>query len=149
MRQVSIYTDGSYSEQTGVGGWGAVVVYRTGQVFDLRGGCCDDTGVLQMELTAIMESLRWLNSSCKVMIYTDSLHIKQCMTIRIARWKATGWLTMNGASIKNRDLWSELDFLCNNVHVVVWNWVRSHNGNTLNERADRLANEGRRRAEKN
>ena len=149
MRRVSIYTDGSYSELTGRGGWGAVVSFRKGPVLDLKGGCCDDTGVLRMELTATLEALRWLDSSCNVIIYTDCLHIKQCMTERLARWKATGWLTVYGADIKNRDLWSELDFLCNNVHVVVWNWVRAHSGNKFNERADRLANEGRKHAEKN
>ncbi len=148
MRRVSIYTDGSYSERTGKGGWGAVVIFRKGTVHNMKGGCCDDTGILRMELTAILEALRWLDSSCNVIVYTDSLHIQQCMTQRLARWKATGWQTVFGAAIKNRDLWEELDFLCHNVHVVTWNWVRGHNGNLYNERADRLARKGRRNIEK-
>lgn len=147
MRRVSIYTDGSYSEISGVGGWGAVICYRKGAAMAINGDCCAETGILRMELTAALEALNWLDSPCKVMIYTDSMHVKRCMTQRLARWKATGWLTVQGSAVQNRDLWEALDFLCNNVHVVIWHWVRGHSGNKYNERADRLARAGRKHAE--
>ena len=41
--------------------------------------------------------------------------------------------------IKNIDLWKKLDFL-NSLHKVKWYWVKGHDGNSGNERADMLAN---------
>ena len=34
----------------------------------------------------------------------------------------------------------ELDEIFNNFHQVKWNWVKAHNGNYGNEKADMLAN---------
>lgn len=147
MRQVSIYTDGSYSVRTGYGGWGAVVVHPRWSMA-LNGGCLEKTNSLRMELIAILNALDWLDGSCKVLLYTDCLHIKNCITRNLPRWKATGWMNNKGLEVADRDLWIRLDYLCNNVHVVVWNWVRGHNGDRYNERADRLAREGRRTVEK-
>jgi ribonuclease HI len=43
--------------------------------------------------------------------------------------------------VKNVDLWQRLDTL-SRQHQVDWRWVRGHNGDPGNERADQLANRG-------
>ena len=45
--------------------------------------------------------------------------------------------------MKNAELWRRLDdLLQKGGHVVDWRWVRGHNGDPGNERADALANMG-------
>jgi ribonuclease HI len=41
----------------------------------------------------------------------------------------------------NADLWQRLD-LAAQSHKVDWRWVRGHNGDPMNERADELARRG-------
>ena len=43
--------------------------------------------------------------------------------------------------MKNEDLWRRLDE-ARLRHTVSWHWVKGHNGDEMNERADQLANEG-------
>lgn len=146
MECVTIYTDGSYKPQTGAGGWGAVIIPKDGHIKELSGGCVD-TSVLRMEMTAVLESLEFLQKQSKVLLYTDSLILTVGITEWIPRWEANGWVNDYDESIIDRDLWEQLDYQCKCAHVVVWNWIR-RNRNKFNRRADRLAREGRRRIEK-
>lgn len=56
-------------------------------------------------------------------------------------WKARGWQTADRKSVKNRDLWEQLDDLAAQ-HRLTWHWVKGHAGNPGNIRADALANQG-------
>jgi ribonuclease HI len=53
---------------------------------------------------------------------------------------------MTGKQIKC-DLWGELSTLCEE-HVVVFRWVKSHNGHLQNEYCDQLAKKAARRKER-
>ena len=58
-------------------------------------------------------------------------------------WKAKGWKTASKQPVKNQELWQRLDeLIAKSGHVVDWRWVRGHNGDPGNERADALANMG-------
>jgi ribonuclease HI len=46
--------------------------------------------------------------------------------------------------VKNVDLWQRLETAMVG-HQITWQWVRSHSGHELNERADRLAKAGLKR----
>ena len=46
--------------------------------------------------------------------------------------------------MKNVELWQRLETLAHEHHVT-WRWVRGHDGDPGNERADQLANRGLRR----
>ena len=48
------------------------------------------------------------------------------------------WLNSNKQAVKNKSLWITLDQL-NKLHTVEWKWVKAHNGDKFNERADKLA----------
>ncbi|HLF39820.1 MAG TPA: RNase H family protein, partial [Burkholderiales bacterium] len=56
-------------------------------------------------------------------------------------WKKHGWRTAGKKPVKNLDLWRRLDEL-SGEHEIEWIWVRGHEGNIGNERADELANLG-------
>ena len=92
-----------------------------------------------MELTAVIEALKQLNRKCDMIITTDSNYVKNGITEWIHNWKKNGWKTANKKSVKNKNLWIELDNLANQHHIK-WEWIKGHSGHPENERADTLAN---------
>ncbi len=138
-QSVIIHTDGACSGNPGPGGWGAVLQYG-GTVKELKGGAAQTTNN-QMELTATIEALNALKRPCKVELYTDSQYVKNGIGGWIFGWKKNGWKTAAKKPVKNVELWQALDDAVKR-HQITWHWVKGHAGDELNERADRLANEG-------
>lgn len=137
--QVEIYTDGACSGNPGPGGWGAILIYGEARK-ELKGGEAVTTNN-RMELTAAIEALKALKSSCEVELHTDSNYLRHGITEWIAKWKRNGWKTASRKPVKNADLWRELD-AARGRHEVRWHWVKGHAGHPENERADELAREG-------
>lgn len=141
MNHVIIYTDGACKGNPGPGGWG--VLLKSGAVEkELHGGEPITTNN-RMELTAVIEALSALKRPCRVSLYLDSEYVRKGITEWLRGWKARGWLTASKQPVKNVDLWQRLDELVQSSgHHIDWHWVRGHNGDPGNERADRLANLG-------
>lgn len=137
--KVVIHTDGACSGNPGPGGWGAVLQFN-GHVKELKGGAALTTNN-QMELTAAIEALNALKRPCKVELHTDSQYVKNGLTGWIHGWKKNGWRTAQKKPVKNAELWQALDDAVRR-HRIDWHWVKGHAGDEMNERADRLANEG-------
>jgi ribonuclease HI len=137
--QVIIYTDGGCRGNPGPGGWGVLMIYNEIEK-ELYGGENDTTNN-RMELTAAIKALDALKRPCQVVLYTDSKYVKDGVTSWIHNWRKRGWKTANKQAVKNADLWKELDAIANK-HQVDWRWVKGHDGNPGNERADTLANRG-------
>ena len=137
--KVKIYTDGACSGNPGPGGWGAVLIYN-GTEKDIYGGENDTTNN-RMELMAAIKSLEELKKPCDVDLYTDSNYVRNGIMTWIHDWKKRGWKTADKKPVKNVDLWQKLDEL-SAKHQVKWHWVKGHNGDPLNERADALARSG-------
>lgn len=95
----------------------------------------------RMELQAVIEALKTLKRPCKVVLHTDSQYVQKGMTQWLAGWKQRQWRNASKQPVKNADLWQELDGLAQQ-HSIEWKWVRGHDGDPGNERADELANEG-------
>jgi len=91
-----------------------------------------------MEMMAVIEGLRHLKARCAVEIYTDSTYVLKGMTEWLPGWKARGWKTADKKPVKNTDLWVMLEEEIMR-HQVSWHWVKGHNGDIYNERADQLA----------
>ena len=109
---------------------------------ELFGGELETTNN-RMELTAVIEALVALKRPCKVALYLDSEYVRKGITEWIHGWKARGWRTAAKQPVKNVELWQRLDALVSTSgHQIDWHWVRGHNGNPGNERADALANRG-------
>jgi ribonuclease HI len=79
-----------------------------------------------MELTAVINALKFFNNNTysKCIIYSDSQYVINTIN---NNWKRN----------KNNDLWEQLDSLISsNIKFV---WVKGHDGNEMNEKADKLA----------
>ena len=139
MKTVVIYTDGACKGNPGPGGWGALLEYD-GRRKELFGGEPRTTNN-RMELVAVIRALEALTRESDVAIYTDSQYVKNGIEAWIHGWKRNGWKTSDRKPVKNEDLWRELDELASR-HRISWHWVRGHDDNPGNERADALANQG-------
>ena len=139
-RQIkSFYTDGACTGNPGPGGWGTVVYFTDGSVYEMGGGEALSTNN-RMELFAAIQALKVLNASGQtepVTLYTDSEYVKNGITKWVKGWKKKGWKTAQGKPVLNQDLWEMLDEL--NSQLVEWQYVRGHSGNEGNERCDTIA----------
>ncbi len=141
MKAVEIYTDGACKGNPGPGGWG-VLLKAGGTEKELFGGELLTTNN-RMELLAVIRALESLKRPCQVTLYLDSQYVLKGITEWLPGWKAKGWRTAARQPVKNVELWQELDILVSQAgHTIDWRWVRGHNGDPGNERADALANFG-------
>lgn len=131
-QKLIIYTDGACKGNPGIGGWGAILIY--GAITKEINGYADETTNNRMELTAVIESLKVIKRKCEIVIYTDSQYVQRGMT----EW-LDGWIKKKWKNVKNPDLWQELVEIAAQ-YSIEWRWVRGHNGDKYNERADELAN---------
>jgi len=134
---VTIYADGACSGNPGPGGWGVVILKNNSDPIYLNGGLINTTNN-QMELTANINALKYFNSSTKITLFTDSKYVKDGIEKWIIKWKNNYWKTSAKKTVKNKDLWIELDKQIQR-HKINWQWVKGHDGNKHNEQADYLA----------
>ena len=98
-----------------------------------------------MELTAAIKALEYCNqkdikqlSLKQIKIYTDSIYLKDGITVWINKWIENNWKTSDKKNVKNVDLWKKLKEL-ENLCSVEWHWIKGHSDNPMNELADSLA----------
>ncbi len=130
-KPIEIYTDGACSGNPGAGGWGAILRYGSVEK-EISGGDVHTTNN-RMELTAAIVALESLNRPSVVVVYTDSIYVKDGITKWIHNWKKKRW-----KNVKNPDLWQRLDCAAA-PHTITWQWVKGHAGHPENERCDALA----------
>ncbi len=125
--EIHIHTDGSCSGNPGPGGWGAVIHFNDEEI-KISGGEKDTTNN-RMEMTAIIEALKWLREKDilerSIEIFSDSNLIIQTMN---KGWKKKA----------NQDLWAEIDKQRAWLNIK-WTWVKGHADNKYNNLADELA----------
>lgn len=119
-----VYADGSCIGNPGPGGWGVVLIDPACVQTEFSGANPSTTNN-RMEITAAIEALRRIPDGASVKLHSDSQYVIKTMTL--------GWKRR-----ENVDLWPLLDAEVDK-HRVVWQWVRGHAGDPLNERADELA----------
>ena len=136
---VEIYTDGACKGNPGAGGWGALL-RRGAKTREIHGGEAHTTNN-RMELTAVIRALEALEKGSRARLHTDSQYVQLGISEWIHAWKRRGWRTADRKPVKNEDLWRRLDEL-REGHDIEWIWVRGHDGDPGNERADELANLG-------
>jgi ribonuclease HI len=119
---VKVWTDGSCIPNPGNGGW--AVVFADGVEYY---GSESDTTSNSMELTAIQTAILKHTHADLLTIYTDSLlSIKLISTVYKAKYNKTLIASIQHG-IKTAS------------YPITLIWVRAHNGQTQNERADKLA----------
>ena len=137
---IKVYTDGACKGNPGPGGWGALIIDGDSRK-ELYAGNPDTTNN-QMEMQAAIEALKYLKGTSDVIeLYTDSNYLRQGITEWIVNWKSNNWRPASKKPVANRDLWIEVDGLSSALNIE-WHWVKGHDGDPGNERADYLANLG-------
>ena len=136
---IKVYTDGACKGNPGQGGWGALIL-ENDTTREIYGGESNTTNN-RMELIAVIKALELLREQNDITIFTDSTYVQKGISEWIINWKRNGWKSSNKKSVKNKDLWVELDNL-NDLMSVKWQWIKGHAGHSGNERADYLANLG-------
>ena len=135
---IKIYTDGSCLENPGNGGWAAIII-DDGKKTQIKGSKKNTTNN-QMELLAPIEALKKIPKGNEVQIFTDSKYVKSGKTEWIHNWKKNGWKTANKKKVKNKELWTELDLLTNELEIS-WSWIKAHSTDKLNYEVDLIAKE--------
>ena len=118
-----------------------------------RGGGARMTTNNIMELTAACEGVEWGLREGRgeaLEVVSDSAYVMQGAKKGgwMEGWKRNGWKSSSKKDVKNRDQWERLDRATSEHGNVRFFWVKAHDGNAGNERADSLALEMARRAER-
>jgi len=80
-----------------------------------------------------------------VELVSDSQYVLKGLSEWRAGWERKGFRNSRNEPVANLELWKKL-FATADARRVTVRWVRGHNGDPLNERADALANEALRLA---
>ena len=137
MKKITIYTDGACSGNPGVGGWGAVLMYKNSK--KEISGAEENTTNNRMELLAPINALKLLKEPCVVELYSDSAYLVNAFKEGwIDNWKMNNWRGADKKEVKNIDLWQEIDRLCS-IHKIEFIKVKGHADNEYNNRCDTLA----------
>jgi len=127
------YTDGACRGNPGPGGWAFVVDNGL-----WASGSEAQTTNQRMELTAAYEAVRRIPG--ELQIFSDSTYVVNCF--KQGWWKGwieRGWKNSKKEPVANRDLWEPFIDLVRRRGDVAFTWVKAHNGDRLNDAADRLA----------
>ena len=140
MEILEIYCDGSaWPTNPGHGTCAFVIIKGNKKLHEKVFSSKDATNNI-MEMTAVIKALEYVAANYKehrVYIYTDSQYVQMGMSNWITNWKKRNWRTANNKPVSNKELWLQIDNLCNKV-VTHFQWIRGHNGNRWNEYVDHL-----------
>lgn len=130
---ITIYTDGSSLGNPGPGGYGVILLSGPHRR-EISVGYRLTTNN-RMELLAVivgLEALKWAEQ--RVTIYSDSKYVVDA----VEKGWIYGWMRKGFANKKNPDLWRRFmkTYARHKVHFI---WIKGHNNNPENERADLLA----------
>lgn len=138
------YTDGSCKAGASApGGWGFVVRPPDGP--PLEGyGKARGTLAKVMEYQAVAEALAVLPDGAAAIVFSDNRSLVENLERHLPAWRARAFAKVDPLIVPSLE---RIDASITEKRLVVtWQWVRSHNGNAGNERADALAAQGAREA---
>ncbi|HEV7423786.1 MAG TPA: ribonuclease HI [Candidatus Paceibacterota bacterium] len=137
--KIIIYTDGAAKGNPGKAGWGAVFIMGQ-KIFEMGGGVDHATNNI-MELTAPIEALKYVKKrklNAPIEIISDSKYVILGITEWIQNWQRNNWRNANNKPVLNRELWEDLHKLTEELKPR-WTYVKGHNEDTYNDRADLIA----------
>lgn len=135
MRRVICYTDGSYQSSqgdSGQGGWASIILDENENVIAKLYQGKTHTTNNRMELTAVLETLKYFKEPTDITIISDSQYV-----IGGVNGAAKKWIEESDLTKKNLDLWFQVVELLEK-HKVTMIWTKGHIGNKWNEEADHL-----------
>jgi len=143
--KIIIYTDGAAKGNPGRAGWASVILSKQnsggqGSIYEM-GGYVKHATNNQMELTAPIEALKYLSTRqdlAEIEIVSDSKYVILGITEWIFNWQKNSWRNAAKKPVLNRELWEEL-YELTKFFEIKWTYVKGHNENKWNERADIIA----------
>ena len=130
-----VYTDGACLGNPGKGGWAWAVV--DGGPF--ASGPEAQTTNQRMEIRAALEAARALDGPLKIV--SDSTYVVHCFRDRWWEgWVRNGWRNKAKQPVANQELWKPLIELYQaEPGRLVFEWVKGHSNDPMNDLVDRLA----------
>lgn len=139
MKKWVAYTDGACAPTNpGPAAWGVVVFAPDGQERSADHGFIGQGTNQIAEITAAIEGLQRTPAGVAVELVSDSQYVLKGLSEWRAGWERRGFRNAKGEPVANLELWKRL-FAVADARQVSVRWVRGHQGNVNNERADRLA----------
>lgn len=142
--KITIYTDGAARGNPGRAGWGAVIMFHHDKLKVIEiGGRTKHATNNQMELTSAIEGLKYLKKKMSkipfdIEIFADSKYVILGATEWIHGWIKNNWRNSAKKPVLNQELWEELHTLTEEFKPK-WHYVKGHNGDKWNDRADEIA----------
>lgn len=138
------YTDGSCKAADGFpGGWGFVIKRAGSPPIEAYG---KEHGTLAkvMEYRAVAEALAALPTDAKAVVFCDNQSLVENLSKQLANWVRSDFSNVDPQIV---DSARKIQACISESRLLVrFQWLRAHNGNAGNERADELAAQGAREA---
>jgi ribonuclease HI len=140
-----VYTDGS-AKAGGPGGWGFVLKPQGATSESPREGYgkAQNTIAKIMEYRAVAEALLALPAGASALVFSDNLALVENLGKKLDIWRQNDFKKVDLDIVA--DVRRIAETIEENNLRLRWQWVKSHNGNAGNERADQLAAQGAREA---
>ena len=133
---ITVSTDGSCLRNPG-GAIGWAWINHDGT--SASGGASSGTNQVA-ELTALLRAIEAHPGAQPLRIESDSQYAIKCASEWVTGWKRKGWRTAAGGPVQNLALIQSIDqAIAERAGPVTFVWVRGHQGDQFNERADELA----------
>lgn len=138
------YTDGSCKPgESAPGGWGYCIKPPKGAAIEGYGKAARTLAKI-MEYQAAAEALAALPDGASALVFSDNQSLVENLAKRLADWGRSGFANVDAAIVES--VKRIHDAIRDKRLTVRWQWIRAHNGNAGNERADALAAQGAREA---
>lgn len=138
------YTDGSCKAGDGApGGWGFCIKPPAGPPLESYGNAKGTLAKI-MEYRAVAEALAVLPDRVSAIVFSDNQSLVENLAKKLETWRLCAFAKVDPLVVESV---RRIDASITGKQLVVqWRWVRAHNGNAGNERADLLAAQGAREA---
>jgi ribonuclease HI len=138
--EMTAYTDGSFRQELGLGGWGVVLIDDSGTREYY--GCEEAPNSYILELRAVIVAIRKTPTSADVIVYTDCLSAVDVFNT-FSKGFPKGYpkglrRSKKIRQAKHRTIWRRVMQLTQYRNISL-EWVKSHSGIAGNDRADYLA----------
>jgi ribonuclease HI len=132
-----LYTDASFMEKTGKGGF-AVIHEDINGAYSLYQESATGLGNNLLELMAAIKGIEILRNVEKIRIVTDSQYVRKGLTEWIVNWELNDWMTVNGEKVKNIKIWQRFNELSKGKYIE-FEWVKAHSNHFENTLCDLYA----------